>query len=99
MEEKQIDWNNEYDLNAIRLFEHPDNLLYHPVKEQFIEREQKLKAENTSLQAKLLKLQTENKTLAGHLAKMKKEIASLLRWAIVRFYHLYYLSEIFNSSS
>lgn len=91
MEEKQITWNMEYDLTEVRLFEHPDNLLYHPVKGQFIEREQKLKAENTSLtkkvlQAKnkqallekeLLTLQKENKKIIGQLSKTKKEIASL----------------------
>ena len=77
MEEKQITWNNEYDLNEVRLFEHPDNLLYHPVKGQFIEREHKLKTENTSLQTKLLTLQQENKTLAEQLSNTRNEIVSL----------------------
>lgn len=77
MEEKQITWDKEYDLNEARLFEHPDNLLYHPVKGQFIEREQKLKAENAALQTKLLKLQKDNKKLAGQFSKTKKEITSL----------------------
>ena len=45
MKEPQITWDKEYDLNEDRLFEHPDNLLYHPVKGQFIEREKKLSAQ------------------------------------------------------
>lgn len=49
MIEPQVTWNKEYDLNEDRLFEHPDNLLYHPVKGQFIERERKLKNEISRL--------------------------------------------------
>ena len=37
--------NPEIDLNANRLFEHPDNRLYHPVKGSYVERLDNLKAE------------------------------------------------------
>ena len=49
MKEPQVTWDKEYDLNEDRLFERPDNLLYHPVKGQFIERERKLKNEISRL--------------------------------------------------
>ncbi len=70
MKEDQITWDREYDLTETRLFEHPDNLLYHPVKGQFLEREKKLKKE-------VIKLQKENRLLATQLAKKEKEVRVL----------------------
>lgn len=43
---------NEYDLNEDRLFENPDNLLYHPVKGRFLERLKNLRNENCKLKKK-----------------------------------------------
>ncbi len=91
MAEPQITWDKEYDLNEVRLFENPDNLLYHPVKGQFIEREKKLKNEkiflekelakaksNTSLREKEIRnLKTENKKLLTQLGKEKKKVNTL----------------------
>ena len=44
-----INWDKEFDLND-RLYENPDNLLYHPIKGQFLARIDKLKQENEYLQ-------------------------------------------------
>ena len=48
-------WNVEFDLND-RLFERPDNLLYHPIKGDFINRLKKLKDENRLLQERIKEL-------------------------------------------
>ena len=69
MEEEQITWDQEYDLNENRLFENPDGLLYHPVKGQFLERERKLKNEKALLEKKLIKLQEENRTLSKQISE------------------------------
>ena len=48
-------WNVEFDLND-RLFEKPDNELYHPIKGDYINRMKKLKDENKYLQNQVKEL-------------------------------------------
>ena len=49
-------WNVEFDLNEDRLFENPDNLLYHPVKGQFKNRIEKLNKERKDLHNRINEL-------------------------------------------
>lgn len=67
LEEPQITWDKEYDLNENRLFEHPDNLLYHPVKGQFIEREKKLSAQISEIKKELSSLRNSTSYKIGRL--------------------------------
>ena len=65
-----ITYNKEYDLNTNRLFEHPDNLFYHPIKGDFINRENTLKKENQELKRKIKRLRIQNKTLNKKIEKL-----------------------------
>lgn len=56
-----VNWNKEYDLNEDRFFEKPDNLLYHPVKGQLVNRIRKLTEENNELKKQISALQTQGK--------------------------------------
>lgn len=69
--EPYITWDKEYDLNDSRLFENPDNCLYHPVKGQFLQREQKLKQENNELKSKYRRLEEQNKNLTKQNEELK----------------------------
>lgn len=53
-------WNKEFDLNEDRIFENPDNLLYHPVKGQMVNRIEKLKKENEDLKQKIQNLEAKS---------------------------------------
>ena len=79
MEEKQISWNQEYDLNEDRLFEHPDDLLYHPVKGQFLEREKKLKNEILRLNEEKLSTRI-RKVISWPIKKTRYFLRKVLSW-------------------
>ena len=79
MEEKQISWNQEYDLNEDRLFEHPDDLLYHPVKGQFLEREKKLKNEILRLNEEKLSTRI-RKAISWPIKKTRYFLRKVLSW-------------------
>ena len=67
LDEPLITWDKEYDLNQNRLFEHPYNLLYHPVKGQFIEREKKLSAQISEIKKELSSLRNSTSYKIGRL--------------------------------
>ena len=79
MVEKQITWDKEYDLNEVRLFEHPDNLLYHPVKGQFLERERKLKKEKSAVEKDLAKVKAEKAAIQKELATLHNKNRKILQ--------------------
>lgn len=56
---------NEFDLNEDRFFEEPNNLLYHPVKGNFIEKLRTCRVENKNLREKIVTLQNELNALKG----------------------------------
>lgn len=72
LNEDKITYEEEYDLNESRLFEHPDNLLYHPVKGNFIERENKLKKRINELEGKRENKLLNIKQLIKKVLKIKK---------------------------
>ena len=63
-------WNIEFDLNENRLFEHPDNQLYHPVKGDYVNRMNKLKAENENLKSQIEFLEKEKNKYCKYLRKI-----------------------------
>jgi hypothetical protein len=77
LEEKQITYDKEYDLNEDRLFENPDNLIYHPVKGMFLEKEKKLKEKNKYLEKENGRLTKENKNLVNENGQLLKKLNSL----------------------
>lgn len=81
IQEEHVTWDKEYDLND-RLYETPDNQVYHPVKGCFLERIKNLQTENKNFKNKIKKLEDDlNKekanisefNLFGHKILIKKK--------------------------
>jgi hypothetical protein len=77
LDEKQISYYKEYDLNEDRFFENPDNLLYHPVKGMFLEKEKNLKETKKLLENENRKLINENNNLINQNEQLQKKLNSL----------------------